>query len=216
MKLAIREARKGLGRTSPNPAVGAVVVRDGEIVGKGYHKCAGGPHAEVNALQSAGESAKGGTIYVTLEPCNHQGRTPPCTRAILNSGIERVVVGMLDPNPSVAGGGNEFLRSKGVLLDCGILQDDCREINRPFIKHVEQGMPWVILKAGLSLDGKIAAKNGHSSWITNDKSRRHVHKLRHVSLLEVWLPCREVPDRNPPPGRRPCPHMPFSTGIRYR
>jgi diaminohydroxyphosphoribosylaminopyrimidine deaminase/5-amino-6-(5-phosphoribosylamino)uracil reductase len=195
MKLAIREAKKGIGRTSPNPVVGAVVVRDGEIVGKGYHKYAGGAHAEVNALQSAGSLAKGSTIYVTLEPCNHQGRTPPCTRAILTSGIKRVVVGMPDPNTSVAGGGNDFLLSKGVDVDCGILEDECHKINRPFIKHVQQGLPWVILKAGISIDGKIAANSGQSSWITCDKSRGYVHRLRNnVDAILVGIATVEHDD----------------------
>lgn len=178
MKLAIGEALKGLGRTSPNPIVGAVVVLDGEVVGKGYHQRAGGAHAEVNALVDAGEKAKGATIYVTLEPCNHHGRTPPCTQAILKSGIKRVVVGMNDPNPGVTGGGNDFLVASGLEVKCGLLTKECEEINRPFIKHVKQGLPWVILKAGLSIDGKIAARNGHSRWITGESSRNYVHSLR--------------------------------------
>jgi diaminohydroxyphosphoribosylaminopyrimidine deaminase/5-amino-6-(5-phosphoribosylamino)uracil reductase len=178
MKTAIREARKGLGRTSPNPAVGAVIVSHGKVVGKGYHKMAGSPHAEVNAIMSAAAKSKGATLYVTLEPCNHYGRTPPCTKAILDSGIFRVVVGMKDPNPSVAGGGCDYLASRGVEVQTGILEEECLGINRPFIKYIQQRIPWIALKAGLSLDGKIAASTGQSGWITNDKSRRWVHILR--------------------------------------
>ena len=178
MKLAVKEAAKGIGRTSPNPAVGAVVVKDGQLIAKGWHRKAGTPHAEVNALKSAGVDARGATIYVTLEPCNHHGRTPPCTRAILASGISRVVVGMNDPNPGVEGGGNDFLRSQGLDVLSGVLEEECRRLNRPFIKHIQQGLPWVILKAGLSLDGRIAVASGQCSWITNTLSRAHVHRLR--------------------------------------
>ena len=178
MKLALREARKGVGRTSPNPAVGAVVVRDGTVVGKGYHRKAGTPHAEVHALRAAGLQAAGATLYVTLEPCNHTGRTPPCTRAILAAGIRRVVAGMRDPNPHVAGRGCDFLAGQGIEVVHGILAPECEEINRPFIKHVTTGRPWVILKAGASLDGRIATRTGQSGWITNEWSRREVHRLR--------------------------------------
>jgi diaminohydroxyphosphoribosylaminopyrimidine deaminase/5-amino-6-(5-phosphoribosylamino)uracil reductase len=178
MKLALKEARKGLGRTSPNPSVGAVVVKDGTIVGKGYHKKAGLPHAEPNALQAAGSKAKGATIYVTLEPCNHTGRTPPCTRAILAAGIGRVVIGMADPNPKVTGSGAEFLAAQGVAVSAGILQHECCELNRPFIKHATIGLPWVIMKAGMSMDGRIAAGVGRRTAITGPKSLRQVHMLR--------------------------------------
>jgi diaminohydroxyphosphoribosylaminopyrimidine deaminase / 5-amino-6-(5-phosphoribosylamino)uracil reductase len=178
MKLALREAKKGVGRTSPNPAVGAVVVRDGQVVGKGYHQRAGTPHAEVHALRAAGPKAAGAVLYVTLEPCNHSGRTPPCTEAILQAGIRRLVVGMTDPNPHVTGGGCEFLRGHGLEVISGLLADDCRAINHPFIKHSETGLPWVIMKAGVSLDGRIAAAAGQSGWITNEQARREVHRLR--------------------------------------
>ncbi|MBU0910241.1 MAG: bifunctional diaminohydroxyphosphoribosylaminopyrimidine deaminase/5-amino-6-(5-phosphoribosylamino)uracil reductase RibD [Proteobacteria bacterium] len=178
MRMALREARKGLGRTSPNPAVGSVVVQDGRVIGRGYHKKAGTPHAEIHALQEAGENARGATIYVTLEPCNHTGRTPPCTRAILASGIKRVVVGMIDPNPLVAGSGCAFLQSNGIEVRTEVLVDECRELNYPFIKHITSGLPWVIMKAGCSLDGRIAAANGQSSWITCAKSRAEVHRIR--------------------------------------
>ena len=178
MRLALREAKKGIGRTSPNPAVGAVVLKNGMVVGKGYHRKAGTPHAEVHALNAAGAKAKGATLYVTLEPCNHTGRTPPCTAAILASGIRRVVIGMADPDPRVAGGGAEYLASRGVSVVSGVLEAECRAINRPFIKHATTGLPWVIMKAGMSLDGRIATATGHSNWITGKASRHYVHRLR--------------------------------------
>jgi diaminohydroxyphosphoribosylaminopyrimidine deaminase/5-amino-6-(5-phosphoribosylamino)uracil reductase len=178
MKLALQEARKGLGRTSPNPSVGAVVVKNGAIVGKGYHKKAGLPHAEPNALQAAGTKAKSATIYVTLEPCNHTGRTPPCTQAILTAGIKRVVIGMADPNPKVTGSGAEFLASQGITVTSGILEQECCELNRPFIKHATTGLPWVIMKGGMSMDGRIAAGKGSRTAITGPQSLRKVHRLR--------------------------------------
>ncbi|HIJ90483.1 MAG: bifunctional diaminohydroxyphosphoribosylaminopyrimidine deaminase/5-amino-6-(5-phosphoribosylamino)uracil reductase RibD [Desulfobulbaceae bacterium] len=178
MQLAIREARKGLGRTSPNPCVGAVVVKNNKLIATGFHQKAGTPHAEVHALRAAGARAKGATIYVTLEPCNHTGRTPPCTQAILAGGIKRVVVGMLDPNPLVAGGGCKTLEAQGVAVMQGVLAEECRSLNRPFIKHVTTGLPWVIMKAGMSLDGRLALGSGQSGWITNEQSRRQVHRLR--------------------------------------
>lgn len=178
MKMALREAGKGLGRTSPNPHVGAVVVKNGRIVGRGYHKKAGTPHAEIHALREAGVNGRDATIYVTLEPCNHTGRTPPCTRAIMESSIKRVVVGMSDPNPLVAGSGCKFLAEQGLEVISGILEDECRSINRPFIKHITTGHPWVIMKAGCSLDGRIAAPSGQSGWITGEESRHEVHRIR--------------------------------------
>ena len=178
MRLALREAKKGQGRTSPNPTVGAVVVRNNQVVGKGYHRRAGDHHAEVNALHDAGALARDATIYVTLEPCNHTGRTPPCTQAIMRAGIRRVVIGMADPNSQVAGGGADFLASQGVAVTTGVLEKACLRLNRPFLKHVTLGMPWVILKAGMSLDGRIAVASGQSGWITGEKSRRMVHRLR--------------------------------------
>ena len=178
MKLALREARKGLGRTSPNPCVGAVVIKSGRLIAKGYHRRAGTPHAEVNALDRAGRAAKGATLYVTLEPCNHTGRTPPCTEKILSAGIKRVVVGMEDPNPLVNGGGNDYLASRGLEVVSGVIEEECRQLNRPFIKHIKTGRPWVIMKAGLSVDGRIATRTGHSNWVTCAESRQHGHRLR--------------------------------------
>ncbi len=178
MGLALTEAQKGYGRTSPNPMVGAIIVKNDEILGQGYHRKAGTPHAEVNAIASAAGSTRGATIYVTLEPCNHQGRTPPCTEAILASGITRVVIGMLDPNPSVDGGGADYLTRKGVLVQHGILEQQCRSLNYPFIKHSASGVPWVIMKSGLSLDGKITFQAGKGGAITGSASKQLVHVLR--------------------------------------
>ncbi len=188
MSMALQEARKGDGHTSPNPAVGAVIIRDGGIVGRGYHKKAGTPHAEVNALSQAGDSARGGTMYVTLEPCNHSGRTPPCSQAVLKAGVKKVVVGMPDPNPQVEGGGAAFLKSHGVEVIVGVLEEECRWLHRAFIKHVVDGIPWIILKAGLSLDGRIAAHGNKGGWITNEKSRRRVHRIRdYVDAIMVGV-----------------------------
>jgi diaminohydroxyphosphoribosylaminopyrimidine deaminase/5-amino-6-(5-phosphoribosylamino)uracil reductase len=178
MKKALRLASKGAGRTSPNPMVGAVVVRDNEVVGEGYHRFVGGPHAEVNAIEAAGDRTPGAVLYVTLEPCNHQGRTPPCTRSILDAGIARVVVGMNDPNPRVCGGGADHLRQRGIVVDSGALERECRLLNQPFIKHVSTGLPYVTVKAATTLDGRIATSSGHSQWISNEQSRRHAHQLR--------------------------------------
>ncbi len=178
MRVALREAKKGIGRTSPNPAVGAVIVSDGNIISKGYHKKAGTPHAEINAINSAKESLFRTTIYVTLEPCNHTGKTPPCTQAIVENGISRVVVGMKDPNPLVSGSGIDFLKQKGITVDSSILEKECRDINQPFIKFITRGLPWVIMKAGVSLDGRLNYQKGQSGWITGEQSVREVHKLR--------------------------------------
>ena len=180
MRLALEEAKKGQGRTSPNPCVGALVVRNGVVVGRGYHHRAGAPHAEVNALADAGGSTNGATLYVTLEPCNHTGRTPPCTQAILAAGITRVVVGMADPNPLVEGGGSAFLRSRGLEVESGVLEGECRMVNLPFIKHVTTGLPWVVMKAGMSLDGKISYSPGRAGQITGEQSRLRTHRLRNT------------------------------------
>uniref|UniRef100_UPI00405736DE bifunctional diaminohydroxyphosphoribosylaminopyrimidine deaminase/5-amino-6-(5-phosphoribosylamino)uracil reductase RibD n=1 Tax=Candidatus Electronema sp. TaxID=2698783 RepID=UPI00405736DE len=177
MRQALELAKKGLGRTAPNPCVGAVIVRDGQLVGSGWHRKAGTPHAEVHAIAEAGAACAGATLYVTLEPCNHTGRTPPCSRAVLAAGIARVVVGMADPNP-VAAGGAAFLRSQGIAVEMGILEEDCRQLNRPFIKHSSTGLPWVVLKAGMSLDGKISRRRGQGGAITGAASLRRTHELR--------------------------------------
>ncbi len=181
MRRALRLGEKGLGYTTPNPAVGAVVARQGMILGEGRHRKAGTPHAEVHALRAAGDAAKGADLYVTLEPCNHTGRTPPCTHAILQAGIRRVVIGTLDPNPKVAGGGTEFLRDKGIEVETGCLRDECRLLIAPFTKHILTGMPWVRSKVACSLDGRTATRTGHSKWITNQQARRSGHRLREIS-----------------------------------
>lgn len=178
MRLALSEAKKGIGRTSPNPCVGAVIVNNGQVVGKGYHRKAGTPHAEIHALRAAGERAAGATMYVTLEPCNHVGRTPPCSHAVAAAGIVRVVVGMEDPNPLVDGTGVDYLRENGVSVDTGVLEQECREINHPFIKHITCGLPWVVMKAGISLDGRLNYQRGESGWITGAESKQMVHRLR--------------------------------------
>ncbi len=181
MKKALRLALRGAGRTSPNPLVGAVLVKGGAIIGRGFHEVLGGPHAEVNAIADAGGAARGSTLYVTLEPCNHQGLTPPCTGAVLDAGVSRVVCGMKDPNPDVAGGGCEYLAGKGVETLSGVLEDECRGINQPFIKYVTTGLPYVRLKAAATLDGFIAGSAGDSKWITNERSRQFGHRLRYTS-----------------------------------
>jgi len=178
MKRALRMAALGAGMTSPNPLVGAVVVKEGAIVGLGYHQVLGGPHAEVNAIADAGAAALGATLYVTLEPCNHHGLTPPCTKAVVDAGISRVVFGMVDPNPGVAGGGGEHLRRTGIEVKGGVLERECRALNQAFIKYVTTGVPYVMLKAAATLDGFIATSAGESKWITSELSRQFAHRLR--------------------------------------
>jgi len=178
MKRAIVLARRGLGRTAPNPAVGCVIVKDGAIVGEGWHKKAGTPHAEVHALRLAGEKAHGADVYVTLEPCAHFGKTPPCADALKAAKVARVFVGMVDPNPKVCGKGVLLLRSAGIEVVSPFLEGRCRMLNEPFIKHVSTGLPFVVLKSAMTLDGKIATVSRDSKWITGDKSRLYVHKLR--------------------------------------
>jgi diaminohydroxyphosphoribosylaminopyrimidine deaminase/5-amino-6-(5-phosphoribosylamino)uracil reductase len=178
IRLALKLARKGLGTTSPNPMVGAVVVKGNTIVGQGYHHRAGEPHAEILALRQAGAKARGATLYLNLEPCDHFGRTPPCTQAILEAGITRVVAGMKDPNPLVSGGGIRRLRKAGVQVDVGALEKECRELNAPFCKYITRKRPFVTLKAAASLDGKVATRSGDSRWISSETSRNYVHRLR--------------------------------------
>ncbi len=175
---AIAEARKGLGRTSPNPAVGAVVVRDGRVVGRGWHRRAGEAHAEVVALAAAGGLARGATLYSTLEPCDHQGRTPPCTRAILAAGIGRVVIGSDDPNPLVSGRGVRRLRQAGVEVVRGVARTGCDALNAEWFHFITSGRPHVVLKAALTADGKIASGSGDARWITGPEARKRVHALR--------------------------------------
>src|SRR5712671_7612085 len=178
MALALQEAAKGLGRTHPNPVVGAVVARGGRVLGVGHHERAGGPHAEVAALRQAGRAARGADLYVTLEPCNHQGRTPPCTDAILEAGIARVFVGSIDPNPLVRGRGVRRLRSAGIEVRTGVLREACDAANETWFKFITRKLPWVVLKAAVTLDGKLAAASGDSRWVTGSRARAMVHGLR--------------------------------------
>ncbi|BAY76110.1 riboflavin biosynthesis protein RibD [Nostoc linckia NIES-25] len=171
-------ARRALGRTSPNPLVGAVIVKDGEIVGEGFHPRAGEPHAEVFALKAAGVRAQGATIYVSLEPCNHYGRTPPCSEALVKAGVAKVVVGMVDPNPLVAGGGIARLRAAGIEVLVGVEEEACRQLNEGFVHRILYKRPLGILKYAMTLDGKIATTSGHSAWVTSQDSRTEVHQLR--------------------------------------
>jgi len=177
MRMAIDEAKKGMGRTSPNPCVGAVIVRDDRVVGVGHHKKAGTPHAEIHALEQAGEQARGATLYVTLEPCNHTGRTPPCSEMVARAGISRVVIGLCDPNP-VASGGVQFLEQNGIQVDIGVCGDECRRLILPFLKHIRTRIPWVVLKAAASLDGRITYRSGTPAPISGPESRALVHRLR--------------------------------------
>jgi diaminohydroxyphosphoribosylaminopyrimidine deaminase/5-amino-6-(5-phosphoribosylamino)uracil reductase len=178
MSLALTEARKGWGRTSPNPMVGAVVAKDGQVISKGYHHRAGEPHAEVMAITAAKGQTVGSTLYVTLEPCNHQGRTPPCTAAILKAGLKRVVIGARDPNPSVAGNGASYLAARGLSVTTGVLEGHCLDLIEFFRKYITTALPFVILKSAATLDGKLATVTGDSRWITGEKARRVVHRLR--------------------------------------
>ena len=180
MQMALGLAIKGEGFTSPNPMVGAVVVKDGRVVGSGYHQMVGGPHAEVNAIDAAGKLAKGATLYVTLEPCNHTGRTPPCTRKILEAGIKRVVVSMMDPNEDVAGGGVGLLEQRGIRVTTGVCREQARKLIEAFVKFVRTRRPFVIAKCAATLDGRIATRSGDSKWVTGEKSRQFVHRLRHA------------------------------------
>jgi diaminohydroxyphosphoribosylaminopyrimidine deaminase / 5-amino-6-(5-phosphoribosylamino)uracil reductase len=185
MRLAIELAKAGIGQTSPNPVVGAVVVKDGEIVGLGAHLKAGEPHAEVHALRMAGEKAKDATVYVTLEPCSHFGKTPPCADLLVEKEVKRVVVATTDPNPLVAGKGIAKLRQAGIQVDVGVLKEEANELNKIFFHYIATKTPFVTLKYASSLDGKIATKTGESKWITSEEARRDVHRYRatHDAIL---------------------------------
>ncbi len=178
MRCALELAERGRGWVEPNPLVGAVVVRDGRIVGQGWHERYGAAHAEVNALAAAGDAARGATLYVTLEPCCHQGKTPPCTDAVLRAGVGRVVAATADPFPQVAGQGFERLRAAGVQVDVGVAAAEARALNAPYWKLVQTGTPWVIAKWAMSLDGKLATRSGDSRWISGEAARARVHLLR--------------------------------------
>lgn len=209
MKKALALAAKGKGRTSPNPVVGAVVVKGGEIIAADYHRKAGTPHAEVLALKKAGERAKGAALYINLEPCCHTDkRTPPCTKTIIHAGIRKVVVAMIDPNPKVSGLGLKELQKAGIETVSGVMEDEAKRLNEAFIKYITKKGPFVILKIAQSLDGKIATDKGESRWITGEKAREQVHKLRNevdavlvgigtVKKDDPSLDCRTKGGRNP-------------------
>ncbi len=178
MRMALEEAAKGLGRTSPNPVVGAVLVKSGRIIARGYHRRAGTAHAEVVALEAAGAKARGADLYTTLEPCDHYGRTPPCSQALIDAGVRRVITASSDPNPKVNGKGVARLRRAGVEVLTGVLKDEADELNRPFFKVMRTGLPFVTLKAAVTLDGKLATATGDSRWVTGEQARAWVHRLR--------------------------------------
>jgi len=178
MLYALKLAENGRGAVEPNPMVGAVIVRDGVLVGEGYHQRYGEAHAEVHALQQAGDAARGATLYVTLEPCCHFGKTPPCTDAVLRSGVNRVVVAMADPFPAVAGGGLSILQQAGLTIEVGVCDVESKLLNAPYLKRLQTGRPYVIAKWAMTLDGKIAARTGHSQWISGPESRAIVHTIR--------------------------------------
>jgi len=180
MKMALNLAKKGQGYTSPNPMVGAVIVKNGKVKGKGYHRFIGQAHAEVNAIEDAGPRARGATLYVNLEPCNHTGRTPPCTRKIIEAGIKRVVVAMKDPN-TIAAGGSAYLRRHGIEVLTGVCENQAARLNEAFLKYTKTGLPFVTVKCAATLDGRIATRTGDSRWVTGEKARRYVHRLRHAT-----------------------------------
>jgi diaminohydroxyphosphoribosylaminopyrimidine deaminase / 5-amino-6-(5-phosphoribosylamino)uracil reductase len=208
LRLAYRLARKGAGRTSPNPMVGAVLVRSGKIVGAGYHRVAGSDHAEIVALKQAGAKAQGATLYITLEPCSHYGRTPPCADALIRAGIKNVVAAMSDPNPRVAGRGFKKLRRAGIVVRTGLMEAECRTMLEAFSKFITQRIPFVTLKLAATLDGKIATASGDSRWISGPRSRALVHRWRNetdavlvgaatVKADDPRLTCRIAGGRNP-------------------
>ncbi len=210
MHMALSLAWRGTGRTSPNPLVGCVLVKDSRVVGMGYHRRYGGPHAEVEALERATENVRGSTAYVTLEPCSHYGKTPPCAPRLVREGIARVVIGSRDPNPKVAGGGVKILEEAGIPVISGVLEEECREMNRGFFSWHLRGRSWVCLKGALSLDGAIALSDGTSKWITGSRAREMAHLLRgeHDAILvgagtvrcdNPKLTVRSVPGISPVP-----------------
>ncbi|MDD5225073.1 MAG: bifunctional diaminohydroxyphosphoribosylaminopyrimidine deaminase/5-amino-6-(5-phosphoribosylamino)uracil reductase RibD [bacterium] len=205
MDLALRLARKADGMTNPNPRVGAVVVKSGRIVGKGYHRRAGTPHAEIHALREAGKLARGATLFVTLEPCDHHGRTGPCTEAVKAAGIRRVVAGMRDPNPLVSGKGLARLRRQGVRVESGLQEKTCRDLNEDYVKFITTGLPFVTFKAAASLDGRVATGTGESRWISGEASRRLVHRLRAKSdaiLAGIGTVRKDDPELTARPDRK--------------
>ncbi|MBP2650043.1 MAG: riboflavin biosynthesis protein RibD [Firmicutes bacterium] len=209
MRQAIELASQAAGRTSPNPLVGAVMVKNGQVVGQGYHARAGTPHAEINALAVAGSQARGATLYVTLEPCSHYGRTGPCAKAVIEAGITRAVVAMTDPNPKVKGRGIELMRTAGIEVVEGVMAAEAAKLNEVFIKWIATGMPFGLMKTAMTLDGKIATRTGHSKWITGETSRNSVHTLRDtcdailVGIGTVLADNPELTTRLPNGGKNP-------------
>lgn len=188
MRRALELALKGWGKTNPNPLVGAVIVKEGRIIGEGAHERLGGPHAEINALMEAGDDAWGSEIYVTLEPCSHYGRTPPCAKALIEAGVAKVIIAMEDPNPKVSGRGIHMLREAGIHVETGVLEEEAEKLNEIFIKYVTRRSPFVIMKTAMSMDGKIASYTGDSKWITGEKAREYVHTIRdRVSSIMVGI-----------------------------
>jgi diaminohydroxyphosphoribosylaminopyrimidine deaminase/5-amino-6-(5-phosphoribosylamino)uracil reductase len=220
MRRALGLAALGRGTVNPNPLVGAVVVGGGEIVGQGYHRRAGEAHAEILALAEAGPRARGGTLYTNLEPCCHVGRTPPCVEEIVRAGVARVVAAMQDPNPRVNGGGFRALRRRGISVEAGLLHAEAVGLNQPFIKFVRQRVPYVTLKAGVSLDGRIATRTGRSKWITSSESRKHARLLRLESdavMVGIETVLRDDPRLTPRlPRARPSPLLRVIVDSRLR
>ena len=196
MDLALELAEKGRGYVNPNPMVGAVVVKDGEIVGKGWHKFYGGPHAEVYALDEAGAKAEGATIYVTLEPCSHFGKTPPCAEKIKKMKIKKCVIACLDPNPIVAGRGKKILEEAGIEVVVGVREKEAKELNKVFMKYITEKNPYLFLKCAITLDGKIATNERDSKWITNEKAREKVQFLRH-EYMSIMVGINTLINDNP-------------------
>lgn len=193
---AISLAKKGIGKVNPNPLVGAIVVKDGKIVGRGYHKEYGGPHAEVFAIQEAGALAEGATIYVTLEPCSHYGKTPPCAELLVKSKIKKCVIGIKDPNPLVAGRGIRILEENGIEVEVGLLEEEIKKMNRVFLHYITKKTPFFYLKTAITLDGKIALANGESKWISNEFARNYVQNLRN-EFMGIMLGINTVNKDNP-------------------
>ena len=196
MRMAIELAKKGAGAVNPNPMVGAVVVKNGEVIGRGHHKFFGGPHAEVYALEEAGEKAEGATIYVTLEPCSHYGKTPPCAKKIIDMGIKKCFIGSSDPNPKVAGKGVAMLKEAGIEVVENVLKEECDEVNQVFFKYIKTKIPYLFVKCGITLDGKIALSNGISKWITNSIAREKVQYYRN-KFMGIMVGINTVLTDNP-------------------
>ena len=208
MGRALELAERGIGKTNPNPLVGAVIVKEGRIIGEGWHEHYGQAHAEVNAVKNAAESAEGATVYVNLEPCCHFGKTPPCTELLIREKVKRVVIGTLDPNPLVAGKGAQRLSEAGIEVVAGVMENECRRLNEVFFHYIQKRRPYVVMKAAMSLDGKIAAPSGESKWITEEAARKDVQLLRNryssvmvgvetVIRDDPELTCRLEGGRNP-------------------